>query len=1383
MTFVDSAKHSDLRRTSSMMALPTRSRWSSVSLLRAVTLLACAYTGSTADIRDFRAPGGPVQNVIYFPSQRNGDAVIVGGRNALYKLSADNFSLEATYRTGPESDSPECPPDPLECSHSRTDTDNDNRILLQLGTYSLVMACGTTSQGICAFHQPLRDLNVSKHMDKKLVVNYVASRDSTAAFFGGGNNKAVLFVGSRYDGRPLEYHPYAVSARVLGKSDSFKLRALKRNAVSFVNVIDRLKKSYRISYVYGFSHNGFAYFVTVQNKGTSLETFETRLVRVCESDETFLTYMEMPIECPKDAGLRYTIATSASLGPSGMSNTGDETKVLAVAFGSPFGGRMDVNDPSQGSALCFFDMGRVEEAFRETIENCNEGKAKAKLSRLFHNDQSELKCTRYEPSGDFLCSPGVNNYIEGVLPLIGRAAIVLDKRLATAVTVMQQNSTTVIWVGDHLGFLYKYVLHGESSKLLFSKDLSNGEGIPIGKSTAVDSNGAYGYFLMGDRVVRFPVGSCSIYDKCSQCMRSHEDPLRCGWCGDQCAHYAECRQSEKFDANRCPIQLDSVSPTKGPTTGGTLLTFQGDNFGDPQHKPSSSIEITVGDHACDLVHWNFTLVQCKTPPGQYGSKADIMISVNDTHWDDVKKYDVQDQRTISNGFEYEVATFTGLLPTYGPVAGGTNITVYGANLNIGSQQSVMIGESPCNINRIERTMLHCTTSAVSLENVHKDMQVTVAIDDVEVPFVPADNLSSLFTYKPNPEINDISPKTATFNGNSTVVVRGAHLDSVAVPTMVTRVTSLDHKRQEYIRKVCRGVASGTRMLCPVASLKESTVISARQLEAHLLPILVQVRFEMDGLHLPNRTDASEGHFNFVYRPSPRFDRFPEGGFGISPDKPTVQITGNHFEVLMDNDQVSVRVDGVDNACNVTTVSSGVIVCILRPDTLDENMPHSLDIVYAGRSYPVGAVKLVSDQSGVNSGVIAGVVVAVFLIVLIGVGVFFYRRRGAKKAQQPGYFVDFDNRHVENSARGAGANSDAAATSLPQIQGYVQGSEPDARQALISSTFQIDEETKLMLESEKLLFKREHLVLGPVIGQGHFGCVYRGTLELEGKGEVQQVAVKTLHNTDSRGVEADGQAFLEEALIMKDFHHMNVLPLIGLSIDESGGLMVIIPYMKYGDLLSYIRDERNSPTVKDLITFGIHVAEGMKYLADTKFVHRDLAARNCMLSEDFIVRVADFGLSRDVYEKDYYSGDNKKTKLPVKWMAPESLEKGIYNHKTDVWSYGVLLWELMTRGVTPYPEVDNWDIVNFLKQGRRMQQPSFCPDELYDIMLQCWQDDSKRRPSFAQLVTDVSNVIISLEKKKRNRRVSLNVTYVNCPNPGANDGAGPSTEDWPVEGTS
>ena len=173
---------------------------------------------------------------------------------------------------------------------------------------------------------------------------------------------------------------------------------------------------------------------------------------------------------------------------------------------------------------------------------------------------------------------------------------------------------------------------------------------------------------------------------------------------------------------------------------------------------------------------------------------------------------------------------------------------------------------------------------------------------------------------------------------------------------------------------------------------------------------------------------------------------------------------------------------------------------------------------------------------------------------------------------------------------------------------------------------------------------------------------------------------------------------------------------------------------------------------------------MDYLSSQKFVHRDLAARNCMLDSDLSAKVADFGLSRDIYEREYYSSDNKKCKLPVKWMSPESLEKGSYNTKTDVWSYGVLVWELLTRGVTPYPDVDNWEILNYLKQGRRMPRPAFCPELLYYILLRCWSDDPKQRPTFTDLVDEIQSLIAKLEKGADKQRVELDKcnTYVNYP---------------------
>lgn len=314
------------------------------------------------------------------------------------------------------------------------------------------------------------------------------------------------------------------------------------------------------------------------------------------------------------------------------------------------------------------------------------------------------------------------------------------------------------------------------------------------------------------------------------------------------------------------------------------------------------------------------------------------------------------------------------------------------------------------------------------------------------------------------------------------------------------------------------------------------------------------------------------------------------------------------------------------------------------------------------------------------------------------------------------------------------------------------------QPLINNTF-LDSDLLTILKQENILIDRKLLTLGHVLGAGQFGRVYKGFLLIEETGEHVAVAVKTIHSKSMWDDAMDDRAFVEEGLMMKDFEHENVLTLIGVTIDSTGLPMVVTPFMLYGDLRSYISDEASSPTVRELIEFGTQIAKGMAYLANLKFVHRDLAARNCMLDENLTVKVADFGLSRDIYERDYYSSENKKTKLPVKWMAIESLERCIYSSKTDVWSYGILLWELMTRGVVPYPDVDNFDLFSYLKEGRRMMRPRYCPEILYEIMLSCWRENPNDRPTFDELVEKVSAVISNLQIAKDGQQtVSRDETY-------------------------
>eukprot|EP00731_Ephydatia_muelleri_P030200 Em0021g723a len=276
-----------------------------------------------------------------------------------------------------------------------------------------------------------------------------------------------------------------------------------------------------------------------------------------------------------------------------------------------------------------------------------------------------------------------------------------------------------------------------------------------------------------------------------------------------------------------------------------------------------------------------------------------------------------------------------------------------------------------------------------------------------------------------------------------------------------------------------------------------------------------------------------------------------------------------------------------------------------------------------------------------------------------------------------------------------------------------------------------------------------------IGNGEFGVVYKAHLLSDKTDQHQHVAVKTLKGLFTM---RDLLNMMSEILKMQDFSHPHVMTLMGMSFDAANTPSMVMPYMANGSLLSYLKMNRALLLVVDvaadvdrlhaseklLTRICCQVAKGMEYLSAQKFVHRDLAARNCMIDADGVIKVGDFGLSEDVYISGYFRLDKESrgVKLPFKWLAPESIQDGVFNEKTDVWSFGVTCWEVFTVGSVPYPGLDPCDLPTFLRNGRRLEKPqnAACSETMYSLMLRCWDSDPEDRPTFAKIAVTISKAL-------------------------------------------
>ncbi|XP_062700156.1 ephrin type-A receptor 3 isoform X4 [Aedes albopictus] len=263
----------------------------------------------------------------------------------------------------------------------------------------------------------------------------------------------------------------------------------------------------------------------------------------------------------------------------------------------------------------------------------------------------------------------------------------------------------------------------------------------------------------------------------------------------------------------------------------------------------------------------------------------------------------------------------------------------------------------------------------------------------------------------------------------------------------------------------------------------------------------------------------------------------------------------------------------------------------------------------------------------------------------------------------------------------------------------------------------------------------YITIEAIIGGGEFGDVCRGRLKIP-PNFVQEidVAIKTLKPGSSEKARCD---FLTEASIMGQFDHPNVIYLQGV-VTRSNPVMIITEYMENGSLDTFLRANDGKFQTLQLIGMLRGIAAGMSYLSDMNYVHRDLAARNVLVNSSLVCKIADFGLSREIENaSDAYT--TRGGKIPVRWTAPEAIAFRKFTSASDVWSYGVVLWEVMSYGERPYWNWSNQDVIKSIEKGYRLPAPMDCPEALYQLMLDCWQKQRTHRPTFSSITQTLDNL--------------------------------------------
>ncbi|XP_058701340.1 macrophage-stimulating protein receptor [Poecile atricapillus] len=1349
-----------------------------------------------SSIRNFSIPytlpsldaGSPIQNVAVFTDSDGPVAVFVAVRNRILLVSPD-LRLLSVLITGPVG-SAKC--DICRLCPATTDgpEDTDNVLLLLDPLEPWLYSCGTAQHGLCYQHQlEVQDGKVSitaTHCLYSAMGNSpafcpdcVVSPLGTSATVVATSYASFFYLGSTVNSSvAARYSPQSVSVRRLkGTLDGFS------NDFQWLTVLPQYRNNYTIHYVHSFADGDHVYFLMVQPEQPGSTVFHTRLARLSTHERDLRRYRELVLDCRFESKRRrrrsseedaerdiaYNVLQAAHAARPGARlardlGINDTDTVLFGAFAESW---PESRVPQENAAVCAFPLRLLNQAMEEGMEKCC-GTGHQPLLRGL----SFFQPVEYCPHNVNLSAPVINTSCWDQPTLIPAASHKVDLFngqltgvLLTSLFVTAMGDVTVAHLGTAEGRIFQMVLQRSSSYLVTLSNFSLGEPGPVRGAMGLQSHSLF--FTAGTKVwlLNITGPGCRHFSTCQHCLRA-ERFMGCGWCGDGCRRRHEC--SSHWVQDSCPPVLTDFHPRSAPLRGRTRVTLCGMTFRshsspDPSRSPRGAYRVAVGRRGCTVLPEEshsyrplptsrrkefVDVLVCELEPGgpaAVGGPADVVLTVEEPTRP--FGFRVYGSATLG-GFVFVEPSVSALHPPFGPRGGGTLLSLHGRHLSAGSSWRVTINGSECALAgqpSQDNGTIGCTAPAAAGLG---PARVALWIDGEEFPApVP-------FQYRPDPTVSAIVP-SCSYEGSLLTII-GTHLDSVYRAKIRFEAGGVITQATE-----CEDPPAPERLLCHSPAFPFESKVPKEVVLGNLSVLL----------------DGADGRWLFRLRYYSRPKVYP------------LEQEGRRLRLKPGDDEIEVHqlgLDAVASCMNITMTVGGrdchpnvlknEVTCRLPRELRLTSAGAPVEICVNGACEALGWVLSPPTSLDLAASLALGTGITFLVCCILAAVLFRWRwskRRGTENlellaqpgrsdppitTQRPG--VDYREVLVLNTAgtpgpvgprtrvTSAGANGSAGA-------GAAGGGSPMPLLRASSCCLE-DLRPELLEEVKDILIPEERLVTHrhQVIGKGHFGSVYHGTYTDPLLGDLH-CAVKSLHRiTDLEEVEE----FLREGILMKSFHHPQVLSLLGVCLPRHGLPLVVLPYMRHGDLRQFIRTQERSPTVKELIGFGLQVALGMEYLAQKKFVHRDLAARNCMLDETLTVKVADFGLARDVFGKEYYSiRQHRHAKLPVKWMALESLQTQKFTTKSDVWSFGVLMWELLTRGASPYAGVDPYDMARYLLQGRRLPQPSHCPDTLYRVLLSCWEPAPEDRPSFTGLVGELERVLAALDGE---HYVNLAVTYIN-----------------------